>query len=276
MTETDMTGAEMTSAEVDLLRSGELDIVGRLTAASNATFVCDAGAGAASVRCVYKPVRGERPLWDFPDGTLADRERASYLLCEALGWGMVPTTVLRDGPYGRGIVQRWIEEAPDGQARPGLVDVFPVDAVPPGYLPVFAAQDGRGRDVLLAHADHPGLRQMAVLDLVLNNPDRKGGHVLATADGRLYGIDHGICLHEDPKLRTVLWGWAGQPIAQPLLADLTELADTLGRGGPLADELDELLTIREVEALRARLADLLENPVMPHPGNGHMIPWPPF
>lgn len=263
----------MTEVDTDLLASGELAIVGRLTAASNTTFVCEVAGGEAGMRCVYKPVRGERPLWDFPDGTLAARERASYLLCDALGWGMVPTTVLRDGPYGPGMAQRWIEDA-DGE--PALVDVFAVDAVPADYLPIFAAQDGRGNDVLLAHADHPGLRQMAVLDLVLNNPDRKGSHVLAAADGRLYGVDHGICLHAEPKLRTVLWGWAGQAIAPSLLADLAVLAEALDADGPLAEELAELLTIREVEALRARLADLLEHPVMPHPGAGRMIPWPPL
>ncbi len=263
------------------LASGELTIRGRITTASNATFVCDAslsgvdavGSGDAGVQCVYKPTRGERPLWDFPDGTLAGRERASYLLCEALGWGMVPTTVLRDGPYGPGIVQRWIHTT---DTAPQLVDIFPDDAVPEGYLPILAAQDGRGMDVLLAHADHPQLRQMAVLDLVLNNPDRKGGHVLAGVDGQLYGVDHGICLHADPKLRTVLWGWAGQEIARELVDDLAALDARLGQVGPLSRELDELLTIAEVEALLGRLQDLQANPVMPQPGVGHMIPWPPF
>lgn len=263
----------MTELEAELLLTGELEIRGRITAASNATFLCDAGEAGETTACVYKPVRGERPLWDFPDGTLAGRERASFLVCDALGWGMVPTTVLRDGPYGPGIVQRWIDTV---DRDPELVDVFPVDGVPPGYLPILQAQDGHGRDVLLAHADEPSLRQMAVLDLVLNNPDRKGGHVLPGVDGQLYGVDHGICLHEEPKLRTVLWGWAGQPIAAEQLADLEALADALGGGGALAAELDELLTIGEVAALRARLADLQADPVMPHPGGGRMIPWPPF
>ncbi|WP_024796354.1 SCO1664 family protein [Tomitella biformata] len=268
----------MTELEADLLLSGELTIRGRITTASNATFVCDAtppgdDAGGPSAGCVYKPVRGEQPLWDFPDGTLAGRERASYLLCDALGWGMVPTTVLRDGPYGPGIVQRWIDTTDE---TPELVDVFAVDAVPAGYLPIFAAQDGRGNDVLLAHADDPRLRRMAVLDLVLNNPDRKGGHVLPGTDGRLYGVDHGICLHADPKLRTVLWGWAGRDIEPSLLVDLAGLAEKVGRPGPLAEELDELLTIAEVEALLGRLQDLQDHPVMPHPGHGRMIPWPPF
>lgn len=255
-----------------LLTTGELTIRGRLTVASNATFLCDAVLDGASTACVYKPIRGERPLWDFPDGTLAARERASFLLCDALGWGLVPTTVLRDGPYGPGIVQRWI----DTVDTPDLVDIFPEDAVPHGYLPILAAQDGQGRDVVLAHADDPRLRRMAVLDLVLNNPDRKGGHVLQGLDGGLYGVDHGICLHAEPKLRTVLWGWAGQEVAPELLTDLAGLAETLRRGGALADELDELLTITEVQALLGRLEDLQQRPVMPAPGRGHMIPWPPF
>ena len=257
------------------LLTGELTIRGRIATASNATFLCDAGDedGGGPVQCVYKPVRGERPLWDFPDGTLAGRERASYLLCDSLGWGMIPTTVLREGPYGPGIVQRWVDTT---EETPQLVDLFPADAMPRGYLPILSGQDGAGRDVLLAHADDPSLRRMAVLDLVLNNPDRKGGHVLVGVDGRLYGIDHGICLHSAHKLRTVLWGWAGQPIPSELVADVAQLARELGAAGALAEELDELLTLDEVAALHTRLDGLQERPVMPLPGSAHPIPWPPF
>lgn len=256
----------------EVLTKGELTIRGRLTVASNATFLCDAELDGVSTACVYKPVRGERPLWDFPDGTLAGRERASFLISDALGWAMIPTTVLRDGPYGPGIVQRWIDTA-DVQ---DMVDIFPEGEVPQGYLPILSAQDGEGRDVVLAHADDPRLRKMAVLDLVLNNPDRKGGHVLQGLDGELYGVDHGICLHAEPKLRTVLWGWAGQPIDAELLEDLAGLAKEIETDSTLAGELDELLTIEEVQALLERLEDLRSRPVMPAPGRGHMIPWPPF
>lgn len=265
----------MIELEPELPLTGELTIRGRIATASNATFLCDVGDGenGGLVQCVYKPVRGERPLWDFPDGTLAGRERASYLLSEALGWGMVPTTVLRDGPYGPGIVQRWIDTTDE---TPQLVDLFPADTVPRGYLPILSGQDGDGRDVLLAHADNPSLRRIAVLDLVLNNPDRKGGHVLAGIDGHLYGIDHGICLHSAQKLRTVLWGWAGQEIAAELVADLAELAGKLGVAGRLAQELDELLTLDEVAALHIRVAELQEHPFMPLPRSAHPIPWPPF
>lgn len=262
----------MIELEPEQLLAGELTIRGRIAGASNATFLCDAGEGG-QLQCVYKPVRGERPLWDFPDGTLAARERASYLVSDALGWGLIPTTVLRDGPHGPGIVQRWIDTADES---PQLVDLFPADAVPHGYLPILSGQDHRGQSVLLAHADDPDLRRMAVLDLVLNNPDRKGGHVLLGVDGQLYGIDHGICLHAEGKLRTVLWGWAGEEIAQQALADLARLAAELSTSGALSEELDELLTIYEVQALHLRLEELQENPAMPLPGAGHPIPWPPF
>src|SRR5699024_10670572 len=162
------------------------------------------------IRCVYKPVLGERPLWDFPDGTLAAREYASYLVSEALGWGIVPPTVLRDGPHGEGMAQVWIDAPPaDGDARTAdgdapstdLVDLFPVDEVPEGYLPVLAAEDLTGRPVVLAHADDPRLERMAVLDAVLNNPDRKGGHVLRGPGEAVYGVDHGICLQDRKSTR---------------------------------------------------------------------------
>ena len=170
--------------------------------ASNATFVGRVGG----VTVVYKPVAGERPLWDFPDGTLAARERAAYLVSEALGWDVVPPTVLRNGPHGPGMVQLWRE--PDEGEEP--VRVVRSGERRPGWLHVFDGVDERDRAVSLVHEDTAALRRMAVFDVVVNNADRKGGHVLPMAGGHRYGVDHGVSFHTDPKLRTVLWGWAGR------------------------------------------------------------------
>ncbi|WP_182357112.1 SCO1664 family protein [Tomitella gaofuii] len=296
------------SADVDPapLESAPIEIIGRLTTASNATFLCRLGGPGREARCVYKPVLGERPLWDFPDGTLAEREYASYLISAALGWGIVPRTVLRGGPHGWGMVQEWVEatagcEAPTGRADGGrdsedslaenpavgasviedsatdLVDLFPADAVPAGHLAVFAAEDMTGRQVVLAHADDERLQRIAVLDVVLNNPDRKAGHILCAPGGGLRGVDHGICLHSEPKLRTVLWGWAHRPVPDALLADVAALGDDLrSRTSPLADALDALLTTTEVDALARRIALLVESGVHPGPTAARAIPWPPF
>jgi len=257
-----------------VLGDGDLTVVGQLVQASNATLVCDAALGGSTVRCVYKPVRGERPLWDFPDGTLAGREVASYLVCEALGWDVIPTTLLRDGPFGTGMVQRWIDTCEPDPTHLDLVDICPVDAVPDGYLPVLRARDMDGSAVVLVHADDTRLHRMAVLDVVLNNADRKGGHVLDGADGRVYGVDHGICLHSHDKLRTVLWGWAGRPLDPTLLTDLDKLARRLD--DEFGDVLAEHITDTEIEALRDRILALLDDPVMPHPYGDRRIPWPTF
>ncbi|SDD35748.1 SCO1664 family protein [Rhodococcus tukisamuensis] len=263
--------------DTDLLVSGELTVLGRIVTASNATLVCEASSNGKSLRCVYKPIRGERPLWDFPDGTLAGREVASYLVSEATGWGVIPRTVLRDGPYGPGMVQEWVETPePTGELgeRLDLVDVCPPDQVPPGWFEVLRAEDSDGEEVALIHADDPRLQRMAVLDVLLNNADRKGGHALEGVDGSVYGVDHGICLHTDDKLRTVLWGWAGQPVEGALLPDIEMFASRLD--GELADRLHEHITGDEVDALRARAAALLADPVMPMPFGRRTIPWPPF
>jgi uncharacterized repeat protein (TIGR03843 family) len=261
----------------DALRTGELTLVGRIVSASNVTVVCEAEADGDTVRCVYKPVRGERPLWDFPDGTLAGREVASYLISEALGWGVIPTTVLRDGPFGPGMVQRWIDTV-DNHTEEGnrldLIDLCPPGAVPDGFREVLRAFDGSGEEVALIHADDPRLQRMAVLDVLLNNADRKGGHALEGLDGQVYGVDHGICLHKDNKLRTVLWGWAGEPINDALMTDIAALADSLP--GDVADSLAEHVTDCEIEALVARAKRLVEAPVMPHPRSQRPIPWPAF
>ncbi|SUD48662.1 Phosphatidylinositol 3- and 4-kinase [Nocardia otitidiscaviarum] len=254
----------------DPFRTADLTLVGQVTTASNVTLVCEADG----VRVVYKPVRGERPLWDFPDGTLAGREVASYRVSEALGWGLIPETILRDGPVGPGMVQRWVDQIEPVDGRPELVDLCPAGQVPDGFREVLRALDGSGRPVSLVHADDPRLRRLAVLDVLLNNADRKGGHALDGVDGRVYGVDHGICLHTDPKLRTVLWGWAGEPIEDELLSDITVFVKALP--GELGDGLAELITDTEIDALETRARGLLDDPVLPLPSSTRPIPWPAF
>ncbi len=276
--------------ETDALRHGDLVIVGRIPAASNTTLVCDAVLGAIEVRCVYKPVRGEVPLWDFPDGTLAGREVASFLISEALGWSVIPTTIFRDGPLGPGMVQRWVVTAENDESparigssaelpvhRIDLVDLCPVGTIPTGYKAILRALDPTGEAVVLVHADDPRLQRMAVLDVVLNNADRKGGHVLEGLDGGVYGVDHGICLHHSDKLRTVLWGWAGEAIPGHLLADLADLAEHLATAEhPLSVQLGEHITDAEIGALADRAAALVVSETMPLPPGHRPIPWPPF
>ena len=173
--------------------------------ASNATFVGEIDG----VRVVYKPVAGERPLWDFPHGTLAGREVASYAVSEALGWNVVPPTVLGDGPHGPGMVQLWRDEDEDQSP----VDIVGEGDLPEGFRHVFDGLDAHDQPVSLVHEDSAALRRMALFDVVVNNADRKGGHVLPMADGHRFGVDHGLTFHVEHKLRTVLWGWAGEPLS---------------------------------------------------------------
>ena len=195
--------------------------------------------------CVYKPVRGEAPLHDFPDGTLARREVAAFLLSEATDWSVVPPTVLRDGPFGEGAVQAWLETDP----RVDLVE-------------------------LIVGAD-PHLRPMCVFDLIANNADRKGGHILALYDGTFKGVDHGICFAAEPKLRTVLWSWHGEPFDAAEMGVLRRIAAALD--GDLGAALGELLTIDEVRATSQRVAALLESGRFPEPDPSRpALPWPPF
>ena len=246
---------------------GDVVVHGRIMPASNATFIGEIDG----VRVVYKPVAGERPLWDFPDHTLARREVAAYLVSEALGWNIVPRTWLGDGPHGEGMVQLW-KEPDDGVEA---VRIVPVDAVPEGWCHVFDGYDGQDRPVSLVHEDTPQLRRMAVFDVLINNADRKGGHVLPMADGHRYGVDHGVTFHAEPKLRTILWGWLGEPVGGEELAVVEELAGALR--GRLGVALRELLTEREVTSFEQRCARMLEKKVMPAPsGAGPAIPWPPF
>jgi uncharacterized repeat protein (TIGR03843 family) len=258
---------------------GELTVIGRIRSASNATFLCEAHLGERQAHCVYKPIAGEAPLWDFPDGTLAGRELGAYLISEALGWNIVPYTIIRDGPAGRGMLQLWVDQPGDEvgdelQSGPDLIDLLPAGHIPPGYLPVLQAYDYAGDEVTLVHADDIRLRRMAVFDVLINNADRKGGHILSGVDGHVYGVDHGVSLHVEDKLRTVLWGWAGKPVDDDTLETVCRLRDQLR--GSLGERLCEHITGREIDALHARTVVLLDNPVMPTPDRRRPIPWPAF
>ncbi|MEU7607006.1 SCO1664 family protein [Streptomyces sp. NPDC040724] len=262
----------------ELLAKGELTVIGRIREASNAVLLCTVTHEGVSADCVYKPVKGERPLWDFPDGNLAQREVAAYLVSEATGWGLVPATVLRDGPYGEGMVQQWIESAgPEGESPSGgLLALVDGEEAGDGWKPVAFAEVGQGRTALLVHADDPRLRRLSVLDAVINNGDRKGGHLLPAPDGRLYGIDHGVTFHAEDKLRTLLWGWAGEPLTDEAREVLAALAAGLAEGAPLATRLAELITAVELAAVRDRVAHLLRTGTHPQPsGQWPSIPWPP-
>jgi uncharacterized repeat protein (TIGR03843 family) len=265
--------------DCEVLRRGELTVIGRIRSASNATFLCEAHLGERQAHCVYKPIAGEAPLWDFPDGTLAGRELAAYLISAALGWNIVPYTIIRDGPAGRGMLQLWVDQPGDevgDEPATGLdlVDLLPAGRIPPGYLPVLQAYDYAGDEVTLVHADDIRLRRMAVFDVLINNADRKGGHILCGTDGQVYGVDHGVSLHVQDKLRTVLWGWAGKPVDDETLDTVGRLRDQLR--GRLGEQLCEHITGREVDALHARTVALLDNPVMPTPDRRRPIPWPAF
>ncbi len=239
--------------------------------ASNATLFCRITLDGVSGQCVYKPVSGERPLWDFPDGTLAGREVATYLVSEAAGWHLVPPTVLRPGPFGAGMVQLWVDTREDED----LVDIVAEDEVPAGWRAVLRAHDRYGEPAVLVHADHPRVRLMAAFDAVVNNADRKGGHVLHAADGAVYGVDHGICLHAEDKLRTVLWGWLGEPLPEEAVDALRRVRSCLE--GELGEALHEHLTRAEVRALAERVDKLLAAGVYPEPsGDWPAIPWPAF
>jgi uncharacterized repeat protein (TIGR03843 family) len=233
-------------ATLRLLERGTLAVRGRIVTASNASFLGTVSDGAASATCVYKPVRGERPLEDFPDGTLWKRERAAYLVSDASGWDIVPPTVTRaDGPFGEGMAQLWIDVDADA-------DVWKMVNEP----------DER-------------LRRIALFDAAVNNADRKGGHLLPTPGGHVYGVDHGICFAAEPKLRTILWDWRGEPITPAELEVLRSLRAKLE--GPLCEALQRLISDAEMRALNARLDRLIRTKVFPQPDPYRMaVPWPPF
>lgn len=249
------------------LHTGEVVIHGRVMPASNATFL----AAIGDVQVVYKPVAGERPLWDFPEGCLAWREVAAWHVSEALGWNVVPYTFLGEGPHGEGMVQVWQEPDPDQSA----VDIVATGAMPEGYCHVFDGLDNRDRPVALVHEDDAALRRMAVFDVLINNGDRKGGHVLAMPDGHRFGVDHGVSFHVDNKLRTVLWGWSGQRLTDDELDGVRRI--TTVQRTVLADTLAGLLTEWEIERFLQRADRLAHEARMPSPSDEWpAIPWPPF
>ncbi|MFI8006823.1 SCO1664 family protein [Streptomyces sp. NPDC086010] len=266
-----------------LLTEGELTVLGQVRGASNAVLYCTVAYDGEERTCVYKPVAGEQPLWDFPDGNLARREVAAYEVSEATGWGLVPPTVLREGPYGEGMCQLWIEaeETADGDAGPAhglppLLALVEEEEPGDGWKAVGFAEVGEGRTALLVHADDPRLRRLAVLDAVINNGDRKGGHLLPAPGGRLYGIDHGVTFNADDKLRTLLWGWAGESLTAEAVEVLRGLSAALAPGAALATRLAELITPAELDALRARVDALRTSGRHPQPsGEWPAIPWPP-
>ena len=229
------------------LREGELQVLGRLPGSSNqALVVLVHHPGLPEpFHAVYKATVAERPLFDFPTGTLARREVAAFLVSEAMGWAIVPPTVLREGPFGEGMVQQWIH----GDQSVDLVE--------------------------LVVGDDPRLRRMAAFDAVVNNTDRKGGHLLPTPEGHIFGVDHGVTFSTDPKLRTVLWGWMGTPLEADELAGLERVREALR--GPLAQSLRDLLDPTEVTATRRRVASLLRFRRFPRPRpDWPAIPYPAF
>ncbi len=244
-----------------------LALHGRIMPASNATFLGELDGR----KVVYKPVAGERPLWDFPDGTLAGREVAAYAVSQAIGWNVVPRTWLGEGPHGIGMLQEWQEPDP---AQDAVTLVRP-DEVPPGWRTVFEGVDDHDRDVTLVHEDTEALRRMAVFDVVTNNADRKGGHVLEMVSGHRYGVDHGLTFHHEAKLRTVLWGWHGEALDPEHVSGIERVI--AGLDGALGNELSEHLTELEIIVLGRRCRRFLDVGVLPAPrGEWPPIPWPPF
>ena len=238
-------GLMATDAKLINLRDGVLRVTGRLVDASNATLYAIADLAGQEMVCIYKPKAGERPLWDFHDGCLAHREYAAYLVSEHLGFNVVPLTVLRDGPYGEGMAQEWItiDESID--------------------LAKFFA------------TDHPGLRAMALFDAIINNTDRKIGHLLPINDDVVFGCDHGVTFHVEDKLRTVLWQWAGDSLTTNEIEILKKAVISLE--GELRTQLETLLTTQEIDALAARVQRLLNEGTFPHPNpNWPAVPWPAF
>jgi hypothetical protein len=228
---------------LELLGSGDIEILGLIPYASNATLLSRVGNGDDEVLAVYKPRRGERPLWDFPDGTLCLREYAAWLVDGALGWKLIPPTVLREGPAGLGAVQLWVEEDDE-------IDV---------------------RDLLQTHPDD--LARVALFDVVVNNADRKAGHLIVDGGGKLWSVDHGICFAAEPKLRTVIWAFEGEQIAEALLADL----DALRGSAEAFRALEGLLAPEEVGAFCGRIERILRTKRFPSPGPGQRnVPWPPW
>jgi uncharacterized repeat protein (TIGR03843 family) len=267
----------------EVLTAGELAITGRLTNASNATLYGTVTLDGVTLECVHKPVAGERPLWDFPNGTLAAREVAAYELSQATGWRIVPPTVMREGPWGPGMCQLWIDTPDDDDHEllallPEDFGQDPADPAAATWRPVLSVELGDGRPAVLAHKADDRLRRIAAFDAVVNNADRKGGHLLVgTADpGHVYGIDHGLTFNVDDKLRTLLWGFSDEPLGGEV-REVLERLDADITSGTLGGRLTELLDAEEVAATRERLRELLRMDRIPGPeGRRRPMPWPPF
>ena len=229
------------------LNKGELAVEAAMPYSSNYTLLTRVQHEDLQLLAIYKPRRGERPLWDFPRGTLYRREVAAYLLSEGLGFGLVPPTVVRDGPHGVGMLQ------------------------------FFITNDEESHLFTLLKEGHyeATIRRLCAFDCLINNADRKGGHALKGLDGRLWAIDHGLCFHVEPKLRTVLWDFVGQPLPPEVVTALLQLQTRLNTNDDLALRLNELLEPNEVRALRRRLQRLLDSNQFPLPGAGPNVPWPP-
>jgi hypothetical protein len=224
------------------LQNAILTVTGRLVDASNATLYANASFEGSDIACIYKPIAGERPLWDFQDGNLAQREYASFLLSDKLELNIVPPTILRDGPYGLGMVQAWI----DIDTNIDLMTYF--------------------------QKDDPQLRQLALFDAILNNTDRKIGHLLPTVDGHLYACDHGVTFHEEDKLRTVLWQWAGENLNDDEISLLQKATSILS-----SNVFEELLTENEIKAAINRVNRIVQDGRYPEPSEDWpAVPWPPF
>jgi uncharacterized repeat protein (TIGR03843 family) len=232
---------------IRLLTQGELDVQGALPWGSNYTLLASVRLNGLEGLAVYKPRRGERPLWDFPRGTLCKREVATYLLSELLGWSLVPPTVLRDGPYGVGSVQLFIHADEDQHLltmqKTGQYDTE--------------------------------LEQLAVFDTITNNADRKSGHCLQGLDGRLWAIDHGLCFHVEYKLRTVLWNYAGRPVCSQIMRDLNQLRERVNNDASIAQAFEQLLSPAEVRAIWRRVDQILKTGKHIDVGAGRNVPWPP-
>jgi uncharacterized repeat protein (TIGR03843 family) len=261
------------SEALELLCNGTLEIEGRLVDASNTTLRAVITHEGVEARCVYKPVRGERPLWDFPDGTLAGREVAAYLVGAATGWSPVPPTVLRDGPMGPGACQLWIDTT--DTEDDAILGFVPTGHVPFGWHRIAKAQDDDGRPYVLAHADDERLARLAAFDVMINNADRKGGHILLTAAGSVYGVDHGVSFHVQNKLRTILWGWVGDALPDETLEVLAKVRSALD--GDLGESLSEHLMVTEVRRIRRRVDRLIASGIYPEPPTDWpAVPWPPI
>jgi len=236
---------ENLEAIIRLLSTGEIGVVGQVAWGSNFTFLVKIEGEDGEIPAIYKPARGEQPLWDFPHGSLADREVAAYLTSEALGWDLVPPTVLRtDAPTGPGSMQLYID-----------VDLER------HYFTFSEVEKGR-------------LRPTVLFDVIINNADRKSGHILLNDDDRLWLIDHGLCFHDDEKLRTVVWDFAGEPIPGKLLEGVRLLRSQMEQENEFYGALSHLLSKTELKKLRERIDRILRTPVFPTPGAGRPYPWP--